>query len=92
MNVREELIDRIRVICYWVVGLGFFDMLTEWSSMPWLLQVLRMFVGVAVCWYMIPLSYRAVRLLPRNPTPWTSLVIGSLTGIEIFVLTIGAPF
>ena len=92
MNAREELIDRIRVICYWVVGLGFFDMFTEWNSMPWILQLLRMFVGVVVCWYMVPLSYSAVRVLPRNPTPWTSLAVGGVTGLQICALTIGAPF
>lgn len=91
MLKNAEFSARVRVICYWIVGLGLFDMATAWGNLPWIVQFLRMFAGVVVCWYMIPLSCRAAQVLPRNPTPWTSLAIGGVTGLQVFVLTLGAP-
>lgn len=89
--VRADFGRDLKLVCYLASGCMFFDFVTDWHDLPWLIQVIRVAIGLWVCRVMFPLGWRALKLYPTWPRPWSGIAVGVLIGTYAFMLTLGAP-
>ena len=90
MLEKAEFSANVRIVCYWAAGCLLFDFVTAWRDLPWLVQVLRVAIGLGVCRFMFLLGWQALGLYPTWPRPWGGLALGVLLGNYAFMLTLGA--